>query len=305
MFPTIVLYLSSFYTRKELSLRYGSHDCHSSVDHPYHDWSSRIALFFSAASVSYKILSDISLALKFTLSSRVLFLGCLLLQLKKWMASVEDKDGPGSSLSYAWEAFRVSLKSSTSYIGRIIFNCHWPPWFLRYSLDTIRFQVFDWEPEMASLYRLYTALHALTSTMFSIIMRRLERDRQSIKMDDKFTFKEMLRSACSPHVIMIFIMFFMSGTMLFGLAFFLPSIVGQLGFSATKSQLLSVGPYAVGFFGEFFFFSYGATYYQDLCTTCFPSDFNFCVLVRPLWSKRYNGSPYLSVRHCWFRSLSR
>jgi hypothetical protein len=88
--------------------------------------------------------------------------------------------------------------------------------------------------------------------MFSIIMRRLERDRQTIKTDDKFTFKEIMRSASSPHVIMGCIMYFMVGTMLYGLAFFLPSIVGQLGFSANKTQLLSVGPFVVGFFGAYF-----------------------------------------------------
>jgi hypothetical protein len=83
-------------------------------------------------------------------------------------------------------------------------------------------------------------------------MSRLERDRPSVKPVDKFTFKEVIRSASSPHVIMIFIMFFMAGTMLYGLALFLPSIVSQLGFSRTKTQLLSVGPFAAGFFGERF-----------------------------------------------------
>jgi hypothetical protein len=87
--------------------------------------------------------------------------------------------------------------------------------------------------------------------MFSIIMSRLERDRQSIKTEDKFTYKEIMRSVNSPHVIMVFIIFFMVGTMLYGLAYFLPSIVGQLGFSSNKTQLLSVGPFAVGFFGVF------------------------------------------------------
>ena len=82
-------------------------------------------------------------------------------------------------------------------------------------------------------------------------MSRLERDRQSIKMDDKFTFKEIMRSVSSPHVIMVFIIAFMTGTMLYGLAYFLPSIVDQLGFSSNKTQLLSVGPFAVGFFGAF------------------------------------------------------
>ena len=68
-------------------------------------------------------------------------------------------------------------------------------------------------------------------------------------MDEKFTFKEIIRSASSPHVIMVFIMFFMVGTVLYGLAFFLPTIVGHLGFNANKTQLLSVGPFVVGFFG--------------------------------------------------------
>jgi len=80
----------------------------------------------------------------------------------------------------------------------------------------------------------------------------LVRDRPSIKVDDKFTVKEFMRSASSPHVIMVFIMFFMAGTMLYGLAYFLPSIVDQLGFSANKTQLLSVGPFAVGFFVTLF-----------------------------------------------------
>jgi len=51
---------------------------------------------------------------------------------------------------------------------------------------------------------------------------------------------------------MVFIMFFMIGTTLYGLALFLPSIVSQLGFSPNKTQLLSVGPFAAGFFVTLF-----------------------------------------------------
>lgn len=43
--------------------------------------------------------------------------------------------------------------------------------------------------------------------------------------------------------------------MLYGLALFLPSIVNQLGFSTTRTQLLSVPPFAAGFactFSSFF-----------------------------------------------------
>ena len=47
-------------------------------------------------------------------------------------------------------------------------------------------------------------------------------------------------------------MSFMAGMMGYGLAVFLPSIVSQLGFSPNATQLLSVGPFAVGFIGECF-----------------------------------------------------
>ena len=52
---------------------------------------------------------------------------------------------------------------------------------------------------------------------------------------------------------MVFILFFLDGTMLYGLALFLPSIVKELGFGANKTQLLSVGPFAAGFFGDYYF----------------------------------------------------
>jgi MFS family permease len=54
----------------------------------------------------------------------------------------------------------------------------------------------------------------------------------------------------SPHVILLVILFFMIGTTLYGLALFLPSIVNQLGFSDTRTQLLSVGPFAASFCGR-------------------------------------------------------
>jgi len=67
--------------------------------------------------------------------------------------------------------------------------------------------------------------------------------------DDRFSMREVMRSLTSPHVIIVFAIFYMLGTNLYGLALFLPSIVNQLGFDANQSQLLSVGPFAAGFFG--------------------------------------------------------
>ena len=40
---------------------------------------------------------------------------------------------------------------------------------------------------------------------------------------------------------------FLVGSMANGLAFFLPTIVSEFGFSATHTQLLSVAPFATGF----------------------------------------------------------
>ena len=81
-------------------------------------------------------------------------------------------------------------------------------------------------------------------------MRRLERDRPFIRPVDVFSFKEVLRAASSPHVIVMSTVAFMAGTIAYGVAFFLPSIVNQLGFSPTHTQLLTVGPFATAFVGE-------------------------------------------------------
>jgi cyanate permease len=94
------------------------------------------------------------------------------------------------------------------------------------------------------LWRLFPVL--------SIIIRRLERDRPFVNPVDSFSIKQVVASITSPQVIILFILYFMGGTNLYGLALFLPSIVNQLGYSANHSQLLSVGPFAVGFVGELY-----------------------------------------------------
>ena len=85
-------------------------------------------------------------------------------------------------------------------------------------------------------------------------MRRLVRDRPSLSESSpvKFSLKEVMRSVNSPHVIIILIISFMDGTMLYGLGVFLPSIINELGFDANKTQLLSAGPFTAGYLGECF-----------------------------------------------------
>ena len=47
---------------------------------------------------------------------------------------------------------------------------------------------------------------------------------------------------------------FLIGSMTFGIAIFLPTIVSELGFSATHTQLLSVAPSATGFICKYISF---------------------------------------------------
>ncbi|KAF7985053.1 hypothetical protein HWV62_8899 [Athelia sp. TMB] len=173
MFPGIVLYLSSFYTREELSLR--------------------VALFFSAASLSGA------------------FSGLL-------AAAIENMNGVGGKPGWAWIFFLEGLFSVLmGILGFFVIP------------STLQGSKF------------------LSQEQKDLLERRLERDRPSLGVNDKFSFRDLLHSAKSLHVILVFIMFFGLGTTLFGLALFLPTIVGALGFSANRTQLLSVGPFATAF----------------------------------------------------------
>ncbi|KLO13815.1 MFS general substrate transporter [Schizopora paradoxa] len=173
MFPGIVLYLSGFYTRKELSLR--------------------IALFFSAASLSGA------------------FSGLL-------AAAIENMDGLRGRPGWAW-----------IFILEGVFSC---------LVGLLGFFLVPSTPQ---------DLKFLTPSQRNIISRRLLLDRPTTSPLDRFSVIEVLRSLTSPHVLLLFVALFMNGTTLYGLANFLPSIVNQLGFSATRTQLISVGPFASGF----------------------------------------------------------
>ncbi|KAF9447485.1 MFS general substrate transporter [Macrolepiota fuliginosa MF-IS2] len=177
MFPGIVLYLSGFYTRRDLSLR--------------------IALFFSSASLSGA------------------FSGLL-------AAAIQNMNGIGGRPGWAWIFILEGLFSVI--------------------IGLISFFIVPSTPADCKF---------LTPTEKELIQTRLEHDRPSVTpgvASDKFSFREILRSLTSIHVIILFIVLFLVGTTLYGLALFLPSIVNQLGFSPVRSQLLSVGPFAAGFF---------------------------------------------------------
>ena len=131
-------------------------------------------------------------------------------------------------------------------------------------------------------------------------MNRLEKDRPCILPVDKFSFKEVVRSAGSPHVIIFFIMHFFHTTMASGYSFFLPSIVKQLGFSRDATQLLSAGPFAAGAFGE----NRSKRGISPSLFTYSSSFSTFRILVGSLPIKRYYSGSCLHARRCWFCSFS-
>ncbi|KAF8960454.1 major facilitator superfamily domain-containing protein [Flammula alnicola] len=64
---------------------------------------------------------------------------------------------------------------------------------------------------------------------------------------DGFSWREVGQAFTLPQVWMLAILFFFAGTILYGMAYFTPSIIQGLGYSATRAQLMSVPPFAVAF----------------------------------------------------------
>jgi len=64
---------------------------------------------------------------------------------------------------------------------------------------------------------------------------------------DKFSWREVGQAFTLPQVGMLAVIFFLDGAILYGLAYFTPSIVQGLGYTAARTQLFSVPPFAVAF----------------------------------------------------------
>ncbi|KAK0475665.1 major facilitator superfamily domain-containing protein [Armillaria luteobubalina] len=64
---------------------------------------------------------------------------------------------------------------------------------------------------------------------------------------EKFEWREVRKAFVAPHVWILGVIFFFSGAVLYGLAFFTPSIVQSLGYTAARAQLMSVPPFAAAF----------------------------------------------------------
>ncbi|RSH90376.1 hypothetical protein EHS25_000981 [Saitozyma podzolica] len=73
-------------------------------------------------------------------------------------------------------------------------------------------------------------------------------DRQMEEEEQPLTVSAVLSALKAPQMWLIFVQFFCSGTTLYGLAYFAPTIVGGLGYKGTQVQLYSVPPYVCSAF---------------------------------------------------------
>ncbi|KAG2072381.1 MFS general substrate transporter [Suillus decipiens] len=81
------------------------------------------------------------------------------------------------------------------------------------------------------------------------VMAKLKADGAvaSDEKSDDFSWTEVLRCFQSIHVWLLAPVLFFLGTTLYGLAYFEPTIVKELGYAGTNAQLMSAPPFAVAF----------------------------------------------------------
>lgn len=84
------------------------------------------------------------------------------------------------------------------------------------------------------------ACRFLSASDKHVIEQLLLADGAGETREDKFSWSDVRAAFTSPVVLLTGICFFCSGTTLFGLAVFLPSTVSSLGYSPTRTQLLTV-----------------------------------------------------------------
>lgn len=77
-------------------------------------------------------------------------------------------------------------------------------------------------------------------------LERIEADGVATE-STAFSKKAFFSTFKSVHVWLLCIALFCNGTSLFGLAYFTPSIVQGMGYGSTRTQLLSVPPFAIAF----------------------------------------------------------
>lgn len=94
--------------------------------------------------------------------------------------------------------------------------------------------------------RSLSTIPLLTSEEWSNAEALLVQEHTMLAKDDgHFSWSSTLNALFQPHVLLYFVLGFFGGLTLTALAYFEPSIVESLGYTANRAQLMSVPPYAV------------------------------------------------------------
>ncbi|KAG0151748.1 hypothetical protein CROQUDRAFT_698299 [Cronartium quercuum f. sp. fusiforme G11] len=89
----------------------------------------------------------------------------------------------------------------------------------------------------------------LTPKQRKILATRIEKSRPGVAVEEEehFAWSQVWKAYKSPHVLLTSLALFMTGTNLYSLAYFQPTIIQSLGYSSSSTQLISVPPFAAGF----------------------------------------------------------
>lgn len=172
LFPGIILYLSGFYCRRELSFR--------------------VAMFFAAASLSGA------------------FSGLL-------AAAISKMSGLAGMEGWRWVFCLEGIMTTCWAVIVLLLLPNNPAQVRLFNLE---------EAERCS--------------------QRLRADVDLLE-DEKVTPKKVLSVFRDVHVILVWICSTCAGCLIFGLAYFTPSIVHALGYTPIRTQLMTVPPYALAF----------------------------------------------------------
>ncbi|KZT42389.1 MFS general substrate transporter [Sistotremastrum suecicum HHB10207 ss-3] len=140
-------------------------------------------------------------------------------------------------------AFSGLLASAISHLEGKRGLAGWSWIFIIEGVFTIAFGIFCW----LVLPRRPRDAPFLTNEEATAYEKALEQDWQKEKEHEPFSWSEALSAFKSPHLLIFSPALFFNGVTLFGLAFFAPTIVGALGNSPNRTQLLVVPPYACAF----------------------------------------------------------
>ncbi|CAA7268901.1 unnamed protein product [Cyclocybe aegerita] len=163
---------------------------------------------------------------------------------------------PRQRLQWRISAFFSAASVSGAFSGLLAFGIinmngigHRPGWawiFILEGLVTFAFGLISF----ALLPRSPAHARFFSQAEKDYVITKLREDGATAKNEasDRFSWREVGMAFTLPQVWMLAIVFFFDGTVLYGLAYFTPSIVQGLGYTASRAQLMSVPPFAVAFF---------------------------------------------------------